>query len=79
MLNQLKKIEGQIRGIHRMVEEDRYCIDILIQVQAARAALTSVGLTILEAHAKGCVVNAIKQGDAAIIDELVDATKKFVR
>lgn len=79
LLNQLKKIEGQVRGIHRMVEEDRYCIDILIQVQAARAALTSVGLTILETHAKGCVVNAIKQGDAAIIDELIDATKKFVR
>jgi CsoR family transcriptional regulator, copper-sensing transcriptional repressor len=79
LLNQLKKIEGQVRGIHRMVDEDRYCVDILIQVQAARAALTRVGLTILETHAKGCVVNAVKQGDAAVIDELIDAAKKFIR
>ncbi|MDR3565674.1 MAG: metal-sensitive transcriptional regulator [Negativicutes bacterium] len=79
LLNQLKKIEGQVRGIQRMLVEDRYCIDILIQVQAARAALTSVGLTLLESHAKGCVVNAVQQGDAAVIDELIDAAKKFIR
>jgi CsoR family transcriptional regulator, copper-sensing transcriptional repressor len=79
MLSQLKKIEGQVRGIHRMLEEDRYCVDILIQVQAARAALTRVGLAVLENHAKGCVVNAVQQGDAAVIDELIDAMKKFIR
>ena len=79
ILNHLKKIEGQVRGIQHMIAEDRYCIDILIQVQAARAALTRVGLTILEDHAKGCVVNAVQQGDAASIDELIDAVKKFVR
>jgi DNA-binding FrmR family transcriptional regulator len=79
LLSQLKKIEGQVRGIHRMLEEDRYCVDILIQVQAARAALTRVGLAVLENHAKGCVVNAVQQGDAAVIDELIDAMKKFIR
>lgn len=79
LLNQLKKIEGQVRGIHRMVEEDRYCVDILIQVQAVRAALTRVGLTVLETHAKGCVLNAVQQGDAGVIDELIDAAKKFIR
>jgi DNA-binding FrmR family transcriptional regulator len=77
--NKLKRVEGQVRGISRMVEEDRYCIDILIQVQAARAALTNIGLEILENHAKGCVVSAVKQGDAAVIDELIDAAKKFIR
>jgi len=79
ILNKLKKIEGQVRGIQHMLEQDRYCIDILIQVQAARAALTNVGLTILEDHAKGCVVNAVQRGDAASIDELIDAAKKFIR
>lgn len=79
LLNKLKRVEGQVRGISRMVEEDRYCIDILIQVQAARAALTNIGLEILENHAKGCVVSAVKQGDAAVIDELIDAAKKFIR
>ncbi|MBP2651988.1 MAG: transcriptional regulator [Firmicutes bacterium] len=79
LINNIKRIEGQVRGIQRMVDEDRYCIDILIQVQAARAALTQVGLSILEAHAKGCVVNAIEQGDLAIVDELMDTVKKFVK
>lgn len=79
LLKSLHRIEGQIRGIEKMLEEERYCIDILIQVQAARAALTQVGLTILESHAKGCVVNAIHQGRAEIIDELLDAIKKFTR
>jgi len=79
LLAQISRIEGQVRGIGKMVAEDRYCIDVLIQVQAARAALTSVGLLILEDHAKGCVVDAVQRGNEAVIDELVDAVKKFVR
>lgn len=79
LLAQINRIEGQVRGIGKMVAEDRYCIDVLIQVQAARAALTKVGLIILEGHAKGCVVDAVQRGEAAIVDELVDAVKKFVR
>lgn len=79
LLAQINRIEGQVRGIGKMVAEDRYCIDVLIQVQAARAALTKVGLIILEGHAKGCVVDAVQRGEAAVIDELVDAVKKFVR
>lgn len=79
LLAQINRIEGQVRGIGKMVAEDRYCIDVLIQVQAARAALTKVGLIVLEGHAKGCVVDAVQRGEAAVIDELVDAVKKFVR
>ena len=79
LVNQLKRIEGQVRGLQRMLEEDRYCIDILIQIQAARAALTNVGLTVLETHAKGCVVKAVQEGDAAVVDEMIEAVKKFIR
>jgi len=79
LLNGLRRIEGQVRGLQSMIEEDRYCIDILIQVQAARAALTSIGLSVLEKHAKGCVVGAVQDGNEAIIDELLDTIKKFIR
>ncbi len=79
LLAQISRIEGQVRGIGKMVAADRYCIDVLIQVQAARAALTRVGLLILEDHAKGCVVDAVQRGEEKVIDELVDAVKKFVR
>jgi DNA-binding FrmR family transcriptional regulator len=79
LMAQINRIEGQVRGIGKMVAEGRYCIDVLIQVQAARAALTKVGLIVLEGHAKGCVVDALERGETAIIDELIDAVKKFVR
>ena len=79
LLAQINRIEGQVRGIGKMIAADRYCIDVLIQVQAARAALTRVGLIILEDHAKGCVVDAVQRGEDKVIDELVDAVKKFVR
>lgn len=79
LLAQINRIEGQVRGIGKMMTEGRYCIDILIQIQAARAALTTVGLSVLESHAKGCVVEALERGETAIIDELIDAVKKFAR
>ncbi|MDT8902082.1 metal-sensitive transcriptional regulator [Anaeroselena agilis] len=79
LIAQISRIEGQVRGIGKMIAADRYCIDVLIQVQAARAALTRVGLLILEDHAKGCVVDAVQRGEEKVIDELVDAVKKFVR
>jgi len=77
LLKKLNRVEGQVRGIQKMVSEDRYCIDILTQIQAARAALTQVGLAVLEGHSKGCVVNAIQHGDLTIIDELLSAIKQF--
>jgi len=65
LLNRLSRIEGQVRGIARMVEEDRYCIDVLTQVQAARAALSRVESEMLKDHLGHCIESAIVAGDAA--------------
>lgn len=76
--NRLRRIEGQVRGIQKMIEEDRYCVDILIQIAAVKSAVNNVGLSLLEKHTHGCVTNAVKTGDAdAAIDELMDVIKKF--
>ena len=77
----LKRIEGQVRGIIRMVEEERYCMDILVQLQAVKAALAKVEAEVLKQHASHCVEDAIKSGDAAEqrqkFTELVDLMGKF--
>lgn len=80
MLRRLRRAEGQIRGIQRMLEEDRYCVDVLIQLAAVRAALDKVGLTLIEDHTRGCVRNAIvhNKGDEAI-DELMDVLAQFLK
>ena len=65
LLNRLRRIEGQVRGIHRMVGEDRYCIDVLTQLQAVRAALSRVETTMLRDHLGHCIEGAISSGDAA--------------
>ena len=79
----LHRIEGQVRGIERMVEEDRYCIDILTQVGAVRTALESLGLEILEDHVAHCVHDALAAGDAATAsqksEELLAAVERFAR
>lgn len=71
IVTRLSRIEGQVRGIVRMLEEDRYCIDVLNQVQAIKAALRRVENDILKDHAAHCVAHAIKSGNAK------DQTKKF--
>jgi DNA-binding FrmR family transcriptional regulator len=74
----LKKVAGQVNGIDKMLDEGRYCIDILQQILAARAALNKVALIILESHAKSCVVTAIKENRAdESIDELMAVLKQF--
>lgn len=76
----LKKIEGQVKGIHKMVEQEQYCVDILIQIAAVRAALNKVGLIILDNHTRGCVVQAMKTDDQEDkINELIDTISKFIR
>lgn len=74
-IRRLKKIEGQVRGVIRMIEEDRYCIDVLQQISAVRAALTKAESEILKAHAASCVEQAIRSGDEQAqrktFDELV--------
>ena len=82
-LNRLKRIEGQVRGIAKMVEDDRYCIDILTQMQAVKSALSKVESQILKDHASCCVAEAISSGDEAEqkvkFDELVDLFEKMKR
>ena len=76
----LRRIEGQVRGIQKMVEEDRYCIDVLTQVNATRAALESVALQLLADHTEHCVTDAIESGKgAAKIRELNQAVERLVR
>lgn len=75
----LSRIEGQVRGISRMVSEDKYCIDVLTQVNAAKAALDKVSLILIEAHVKGCVVDSVREGDTRKLDELVSAVARFAR
>ena len=75
----LSRVEGQVRGISRMVSEDKYCIDILTQVNAAKAALDKVSLLLIEAHVKGCVVASVREGDMHKLDELVGAVARFAR
>lgn len=76
VVNRLKRIEGQVRGIQRMVEEDRYCMDVLVQISAINAALNKVGFTLTERHMKHCVSDAIEHGEGDVaIDELVGVLK----
>jgi CsoR family transcriptional regulator, copper-sensing transcriptional repressor len=81
-LKRLRRIEGQVRGLQRMVEEDQYCIDILTQVSAATSALESVALGLLEEHLGHCVAQAIAEGGDtanAKIREASDAVARLVR
>lgn len=77
----LKRIEGQIRGIQRMIEEERYCVDILTQLSSIQGAIKSVEANILERHLKGCVQHSFTKGNKAEkaekIAEVIDVLKKF--
>ena len=79
LVNRLSRIEGQIRGIRRMVEEDSYCTDILIQVSAANAALNSFNKVLLANHIKTCVTNDILEGKEETVDELVAVLQKLMK
>ncbi len=78
-LNRLRRIEGQIRGLHQMVEDDRYCADIITQLAAVHKALRAVGRQVMHNHLKHCATHAIKSGDAeadAMYKELLDLMDK---
>jgi len=80
LLKRLRRIEGQVRGIQRMIEQDKYCVDILVQIAAARSALDRVGLMLLESHMRGCVTRAIKNDDGeAAVTELTEVVRQFIR
>jgi DNA-binding FrmR family transcriptional regulator len=78
LLDRLRRIEGQIRGLQRMVEEDQYCIDILTQVNSATAALRAVGMGLLDDHVRHCVKESIEQGTGdQKVEELLAAVARF--
>jgi CsoR family transcriptional regulator, copper-sensing transcriptional repressor len=81
LLSRLARIEGQVRGVSRMVEEERYCIDVLNQIQAIKAALDRVEAEVLKGHAAHCVAHAIKSGNARDqkrkFDELVELFSRY--
>ena len=79
LVNRLSRIEGQVRGVKKMVEDDRYCIDIVTQVSAIQAALNSFNKVLLSNHIKSCVVDDIKKGSEETVDELCDTLQKLMR
>ena len=78
LINRLNRIEGQVRGIKNMLENDEYCVDILNQISASQAALGSLASILLEEHISTCVAEGIKNGDTEIISELTNTIKKFI-
>ncbi len=83
LIKRLHRIEGQVRGIERMVEQDRYCIDILTQIAAVNTALESLAFRILDEHVRHCVAGALGSGDEADArtktEELLEAVHRFAR
>ncbi len=79
LMNRLSRIEGQIRGIKRMVEENAYCIDILNQVSAANCALNSFTKVVLADHIKSCVAEDVREGKGEKLDELVRTLQKLMK
>lgn len=82
-LNRLRRIEGQVRGLQRMVDEEAYCVDILTQVAAVQTALEQVAINVLDGHVRGCVAGAVAGDDEQEaerrLDELMDAVRRFSR
>jgi DNA-binding FrmR family transcriptional regulator len=82
LLANLRRIEGQVRGVHKMIDEDRYCVDILTQLAAIKAATNKIGLALLEDHTRGCVKKAIQEradeGESHI-EELMAVIRAFTK
>jgi CsoR family transcriptional regulator, copper-sensing transcriptional repressor len=80
--NRLRRIEGQVRGLQRMVDEDAYCVDVLTQIAAVQTALEQVAVNVLDAHVRGCVAGAVAGDGAeadAKLDELMVAVRRFAK
>lgn len=80
LIKRLNRIEGQVRGVAKMIAEDRYCVEILNQVSALQSALDAVAMQLLENHVHGCMHDAIQSGNGdAAINELMTVVRKFAR
>ena len=79
LITRMSRIEGQVRGVKAMVEDDRYCVDILTQVSAIQAALNSFNKELLSRHIKSCVSEDIREGKEETVDELCDLLQKLMK
>lgn len=79
LLTRLRRIEGQVRGLQKMIDEEKYCVDVLTQVSSVMAALQKVGVLVLEHHIQGCVRNAIVRGEDEdrAVKELIEVVERF--
>ena len=79
MISRLNRIEGQIRGIKKMIENETYCDDVINQIEASRSALKSIEIILLESHIQNCVVDQIREGDNDVVSEVLATVKKMVK
>lgn len=79
VMRRLRRVEGQVRGVEGMVDEDRYCIDVVTQISAIQAALDKVAIELLHDHAKSCVIDAPPGSQEERTDELIDAVSRLMR
>lgn len=79
ILARLRRMEGQVRGVQRMIEDDKYCVDVLTQISSIIAAARAVGMLVLEDHIRGCVVDAKEKDAEVVLTELTDAIERFTR
>ncbi len=79
LLRRLRRIEGQVGGIARMIESDRYCVDVLQQIASMQSAADAVAMLLLEKHVKGCVVEGLRTGKEERVDEVVGVIRKYLK
>lgn len=79
LIHRLNRIEGQVRGVKKMMENDLYCIDIINQTAAIRSALSSFSAVLLESHIQTCVSRGIGSGDSEVVEELIGTIKKIIK
>ena len=79
LLDRMSRIEGQLRGIRKMIEQDTYCDDVINQIEASRSALKSVQLVLLENHIKHCVKAQLQQGEDDVIEEVLKTVKRLTK
>lgn len=79
LLSRVSRIEGQVRGVKGMIEEGKYCVDILTQIKAARSALKSLELLVLEGHANHCLLNAVRSGSKSETEKKINEIMELIR
>ena len=79
LMNRLNRVEGQVRGVKKMLGEEQYCVDILTQVSAIQAALNAFNKELLSSHIHSCVVEEIQKGNTEVVDELCESIKKLMK